>query len=349
MRGVLAADLTYTVPEDVSPNHLIANLARDTNLQQFISADSLHDLRYSFLAGDPDQTRMFRLSETTSDLKTAQNTTSFDRETLCLYSEKCVLHVQVAVHSILNQFFRKISVNINVTDVNDNAPVFPTESLEVRISETISIPSSFPLVTATDLDTGPGNGLKEYELVPVDGPFGLHYSVGNPNLILVVERAGIDHEKQKSYQVKVLARDGGNPVNTGTLSVNILIEDKNDNEPHFSEQTYEVTVDEHAARGERLIAVKATDVDSGQNGMLRYKLSDQQSVDVLNMFKIDLLSGELSIIGDLENGKREKYKIIVEATDMGSPPFTTTTAVTVRVRDTINSLPKITISFLVGE
>ena len=57
----------------------------------------------------------------------------------------------------------------------------------------------------------------------------------------------------------------------------------------------------------------------------------------------------LSVAGDIENEGKETYEIVVEASDMGSPPFTTTTTVIVTVRDTINSPPKMTVSNLYGK
>ncbi|XP_076467599.1 protocadherin-1-like [Babylonia areolata] len=349
---VEAADLTYTIPEEQPPGTRVGNLARDTDLEQYVSADSLNNLRFSFLAGEPAHTALFRLDGATGDLSTARSGSAagrVDREAVCPYSRDCVLPLQVAIQSTLNQFFKKVSVDINVTDINDNTPTFAAKSAEVIVSETVSIPSTFPLMSALDLDMGPGNGLRGYELVPAGGPFGLSFTAGSPNLRLVVERDELDHERQESYQVQVIARDGGSPPRTGTLLVNITIEDENDNEPVFTERSYSVTVDEDVAKGHVLIQVTATDRDSGDNGRVRYRLSPQQARSVLTMFAMDDVTGELTVAGDIENGEKESYDIIVQATDMGSPqPFTTTTTITVTVRDTINSPPRLTVSLLAG-
>ncbi|KAL8564803.1 hypothetical protein ACOMHN_003649 [Nucella lapillus] len=347
-RGSGAADLTYTIPEEQAPGSPVGNLARDTDLAQYVSADSLHTLRFSFLAGETAFTDLFRLDGATGELSTAR-TGRVDREAVCPYDRDCVLPLQVAIQSTLNQFFKKVALDINVTDINDNAPAFPAQSAEVLISETVSIPSAFPLMSALDRDTGAGNGLRGYELVPAGGPFGLSFSAGSANLRLVVERDDLDHERQEAYQLRVIARDGGSPPRTGTLLVNVTIEDENDNEPVFTEQAYAVTVDEDVPKGFELLRVTATDRDSGLNGRVRYRLSPQQARGVLAMFAMDPATGRLTVAGDIENGEKESYDIIVEATDMGSPqPFTTTTTVTVTVRDTINSPPRLTVSLLTG-
>ncbi|KAK7485608.1 hypothetical protein BaRGS_00023183 [Batillaria attramentaria] len=342
----LAADLVYTIPEELPPLEHIGNLAQDTDLNQYVSADSFTTLRYSFLAGETSFTSLFRLDEATGDLATAA-TGRLDRESVCPFLKDCVLPLQVAIQSTLNQFFRKVSLDINVTDINDNPPAFPVNSTVIVISESVQVPSSFPLTSALDKDTGPDNSLKEYQLVPADGPFGISFTPGSPNLRLVV-REELDHESQSRYQVQVLARDGGRPPLQGVLVVNITVGDENDNEPKFTEASYSAIVDEDAAVGHVLLAVTATDRDGGPNGQVRYRLSSQQSQNVLSMFAVDEATGQLTVAGDIENGDQEHYEIVVEASDMGAQPFTTSTTVTVTVRDTINSAPKLTVSLLTG-
>ncbi|XP_076446306.1 protocadherin-1-like [Babylonia areolata] len=343
----LAADLTYTIPEEQPKGSRVGNLAQDTDLTQYVSADSMGNLRYSFLAGEASHSALFHLDGSTGELRTSRSR-KLDREQVCPYAKDCVLSLQVAIQSALNQFFKKVSVDVNVTDINDNAPTFPERSAEVLITEAVGIPSSFPLMSALDRDMGPGNGLKDYRLVPSGGPFGLSYSAGSPNLMLVVERGELDHERQAHYQVQVIARDGGRPPKSGTLLVNITIGDENDNRPRFTEPSYSATVDEDVPKGYVLMTLTATDEDSGSNGRVRYRLSPQQAQTVLGMFEVDTVSGELRVAGDIENGVQESYDVIVEATDMGAQPFTTSTTVTVTVRDTINSSPKMTVSLLAG-
>ena len=218
------------------------------------------------------------------------------------------------------------------------------------MSETVSIPSSFPLLSALDMDMGPNNGLQDYQLLPAGGPFGLSFTPGKPKLRLVVERDELDHERQEGYQLNVIARDGGSPPRTGTLLVNITIVDENDNEPVFTEPAYAVTVDEDVREGFVLLRLTATDRDSGDNGRVRYRLSPQQARSVLDMFSINSVTGELTVAGVIEDSDKDSYDIVVEATDMGSPqPFTTSTTVTVTIRDTINSAPRMTVSLLAGK
>ncbi|PVD34577.1 hypothetical protein C0Q70_05853 [Pomacea canaliculata] len=153
-----AADLVYTVPEELPPGSHIGYLAEDTDLRQYVSAENLPTLRYSFLASDSDHVGLFRLNEATGELRTAPQG-RLDREAVCPFLTQCLLSLQVAIQSTLDQFFRKVSVNINVTDINDNSPVFPAPSTSVVVSESVQVPSSFPLPSAQDLDTGPHHSL----------------------------------------------------------------------------------------------------------------------------------------------------------------------------------------------
>lgn len=341
-----AADLVYTVPEELPPGSHIGYLAEDTDLRQYVSAENLPTLRYSFLASDSDHVGLFRLNEATGELRTAPQG-RLDREAVCPFLTQCLLSLQVAIQSTLDQFFRKVSVNINVTDINDNSPVFPAPSTSVVVSESVQVPSSFPLPSAQDLDTGPHHSLAGYRIVPDNGPFAVSWSPDNPGPMLVVKEE-LDRELTPRYQVQVIARDGGQPPRTGALLVNITVGDENDNVPRFTLSSYSITVNEDVPRGHVLLKMTATDEDSGPNGQVRYRLSSQQSSDVTSMFSIDAITGELSVVGDIENG-REGYELMVEARDLGSPPFTASTTVSITVRDTINSKPKLTVSLLRGQ
>ncbi|PVD34576.1 hypothetical protein C0Q70_05852 [Pomacea canaliculata] len=165
---------------------------------------------------------------------------------------------------------------------------------------------------------------------------------------MLVVKEELDRELTPRYQVQVIARDGGQPPRTGALLVNITVGDENDNVPRFTLSSYSITVNEDVPRGHVLLKMTATDEDSGPNGQVRYRLSSQQSSDVTSMFSIDAITGELSVVGDIENG-REGYELMVEARDLGSPPFTASTTVSITVRDTINSKPKLTVSLLRGD
>jgi len=83
----------------------------------------------------------------------------------------------------------------------------------------------------------------------------------------------LDREKQASYNLTLVAYDGGVPPRTGSLSINLTIDDVNDNSPQFDNATYLVRVPENAPVGAQLVRLRATDADAGANALLQYKFT----------------------------------------------------------------------------
>lgn len=341
---VMSADLQYSVPEQSKSGLLIGNIPDSIDLANLVSQASLPYMKYSFLSIDSNLRKYFSLNDKTGDLRLS-SAEILDREVVCQFDTSCILELQIAIQSTQTQFFRKVLVSIDVIDINDHAPQFKENFTTLMISESVQIPSSFPLPSALDKDTGANNSLQVYEIFPQDGPFELTYSKTNSNLMLRVIRE-LDHETRDLYSVKIIARDGGDPPREGVLNADIIVEDINDNAPQFTQDNYAKVVDETISPGSLLLTVKALDSDSGKNGQIRYRLSPQQSAVVLATFSVDEILGDLRLVGDFQNADTELYKIDIEASDMADQPFTTKTTVSITVEDTINSRPKVLISYL---
>ncbi|RUS89284.1 hypothetical protein EGW08_002958 [Elysia chlorotica] len=304
-------------------------------------------MRYSFLGDDSEYLAYFKLDYQSGDLHLS-DTKVLDREEICQFDAKCVKELKIAIQSLRTQLFRKVFVNIDIVDINDHSPVFKQNRTTVTISESVQIPSVFPLPSATDRDKGGNNSLQEYEIVPADGPFELSYSKDRPNLMLRVVKQ-LDHEDTESFFVRIIARDGGRPPREGVLYAEIVVEDENDNAPRFTQTSYEKTIDETVKQGAVLLTLTATDADSGKNGDVRYTLSPLQAAEIHEMFSLDAESGELKLVGDLQKAEKDKYLVGVEARDRADQPFTTQTWVTITVEDTINSPPRLILSTLSSE
>ena len=341
---VSPANVTYQVQEESPPGALIGNIPDSINLASFEPEANLPSMRYNFLGDDSDYLAYFKLDSQSGDLHLS-DTKVLDREEICQFDSKCVKELLIAIQSIRTQFFKKVSVNIDIQDINDHFPVFKQRRTTVTISESVQIPSVFPLPSATDRDKGGNNSLQEYEIIPADGPFELSYSKDRPNLMLRVVKQ-LDHEETESYSVKVIARDGGSPPKEGVLNAEIVVEDVNDNAPRFTQPSYEKTIDETVQQGSVLLTLIATDADSGRNGDVRYILSPLQAAEIHKMFSLDAESGELKLVGDLQEAEKDKYRVGVEARDRADQPFTTQTWVTITVEDTINSPPRLILSTL---
>ena len=81
------------------------------------------------------------------------------------------------------------------------------------------------LPSAIDADTGAKHSVQGYSLLTSGVPFSLQTrgsSAQDQGLWLVLS-GGLDRETEASYRLLLVARDGGQPVRSGTLTVNVQV------------------------------------------------------------------------------------------------------------------------------
>jgi len=176
---VHSSELHYTIPEELPVGHVIADIATDARLAAYYPPEVVvgGELRFTLLT---QPAMPVVVDESTGRLITSGRV---DREAICTgvtSAAPCRVRLDVAVHPV--QYFRIVKVVVDVTDVNDNSPVFRPAAIVRDISEAASAGSGFVIPTARDADT-PQYGVSKYLLTDVDGqpaaadgPFGLSIS-----------------------------------------------------------------------------------------------------------------------------------------------------------------------------
>ena len=109
-------------------------------------------------------------------------------------------------------------------------------------------------------------------------------------------KSSLDREDISFYTLLVQASDQGTPPQTETVSVNVTIEDINDNPPVFSDSNFTVTVAENLPVGTRFLNITALDSDIGDNALLAWSIVSGNVGDVM---AIDSSSGRLYNVGEL--------------------------------------------------
>ena len=337
-----STDIVYHIPEEQTAGIFIGNIAFDSNLNLNMSDDDFRTLRFSFLTGSSQLSSMFTLNQSTGSMYT---TDKLDREVICPYLETCVFSFETAAQSTIKSFFTKISVDIFIDDINDNAPQFETSAIDVEIRESVPVGTAFNINGAKDLDTSQNYSIRQYVMEPDNLPFKLTFikKLDGTSVVRLIVSQHLDREIRDSYQLKIIAQDGGLPVRSAELDVNVSILDENDNAPMLSNSIYNVTVKEGVTKGTVVLKLHAYDLDLGRNAEIRYGLSKIQSDTIKNLFAINETTGELFVLNTLYHGT---YQIIVEASDMGEQPQTTQTYVIVTIKDTGNNPPKIHVNLL---
>ncbi|XP_021237570.1 protocadherin-15 isoform X2 [Numida meleagris] len=215
------------------------------------------------------------------------------------------------------------TVNIVVTDVNDNGPVFDMflpKNLSVQEEEANAFVGQ-----ATDPDAG------------VNGQ--VHYSLANfRNLFRITSNGSIytavklNREVRDYYELIVEATDGAVDPRRSTLTLAIKVLDIDDNSPVFTNASYAVSVPENLPPGTVFLQIEAKDVDLGSN--VTYQIRTQEA---LEYFALNKYTGELSLLKSLDyesfSDTDATFTFLVEAFDSKGtmPPGLAT--VTVRVKD----------------
>ncbi|EMP35307.1 Protocadherin alpha-6 [Chelonia mydas] len=236
-----------------------------------------------------------------------------DREEVCGQSPLCAIDLEVIVDKPLRIFH----VEVEIQDINDNAPVFPVTELNLFISESTLLGSRFPLEGAFDADIGT-NSLLTYKLSSNEY-FTLDVQVrtDHNNLAELVLKKALDREEIPEHRLLFTATDRGKPELTGTVQLVITVLDANDNAPVFGQSVYEVTVLENTANGTLVIKLNATDLDEGTNRNISYAFGNFVPPIVRAAFNLNSDTGEIRVKGDLDYEHVQLYEIRVEAQDKG--------------------------------
>ncbi|XP_076875474.1 protocadherin gamma-A10-like isoform X16 [Brachyhypopomus gauderio] len=263
-----------------------------------------------------------------------------DREELCKQTTPCSFSFDLIIENPI-QLYR---VTVEVQDINDNAPVFPRDKVNLDISENASPGTRFSLDSAVDIDVGI-NGIQSYVLTPND-IFNLETQSiigGNTNVKINLLRE-LDREKVEYFTLVLVAVDGGSPKMSGTVQILITVLDVNDNAPVCGQSVYKADVKENSPRGTIIVTVNAADEDKGVNGEVTYFIA-HVSKEMARLFDINSETGEIRLLDELDYEMENTYQLSVKAKDKGS--FSDTCNVIIDVIDENDNSPTIQLmSFL---
>lgn len=114
----------------------------------------------------------------------------------------------------------------------------------------------------------------------------------------------------------VQAIDGGVPALSSTVTVYCNVVDLNDNSPIFENTPHVADVMENVTVGSSVLSVLAQDLDSGNNGKVRYSIV---SGDDNGDFQI-APNGTIMVKRALDRETKSIYNLVIEAADSPDPP-----------------------------
>ncbi|KAM3866665.1 protocadherin alpha-8-like [Diretmus argenteus] len=225
---------------------------------------------------------------------------------------------------------------INVLDINDNIPVFTKSLYKTSITENVPLGTTVLTVTATDADEGI-NGEISYYLSSKDQDHIFEiFQIDSETGILTV-KGQIDFEKSSAYEIRVQARDKGQPPLAAQCKVLVEVRDLNDNAPEITVTSLLNTVKEDAKVGTAIALVSILDRDGGKNGEVK--------CDILNNVPFKLETNyknyySLVVDGPLDREITSYYNVTLTATDEGTPALSSTVVITVHVTDVNDNAPR---------
>lgn len=206
--------------------------------------------------------------------------------------------------------FSEASVEIEVEDVNDNAPVFSKLAYAAVVEEGLPAGTSVLQLSASDRDSGRNQDLT-FQLVPTEKNETDFFEVDPLSGVIVTKRV-LDHEKNNQFHLRVRATDNGSASLSGEAAVHINVTDVNDNPPDFVTSQYEATLDEMAKCGHIVIKIQASDPDTGDLNKLKYKiLSGNEG----RYFNINESSGIVSFSNVCRRNLEPFYNLTVAVSD----------------------------------
>ncbi|XP_064017467.1 protocadherin alpha-2-like isoform X8 [Pogoniulus pusillus] len=329
---LVAGQVRYSVPEEAKVGTVVGRLAQELGVGD-AEARRLRVVWQGRRAG-------VEVSGASGALVVSSRV---DREELCGKSAPCSLRLELLQERPLRVFH----VELEVTDINDNAPLFPAARKNISMAELTTVPGSrFPLEGASDADIG-ANAQLSYTLSPSE-----HFRLdleksdeGNtvPDLVLTKP---LDREMVSVHRLVLTASDEGRPSLTGTMELLISVLDANDNAPRFNQSVFKVKLTEDAAQGTLVARVNATDPDLGSNSEVTYTVTNFFPPSGRDVISLNPNTGEIRLTGALDFEEVSVFDFRIEAKDKGTPPLSGHCKVLLEVLDVNDNAPEVWVTSL---
>ncbi|CAM4590105.1 unnamed protein product [Lepidochelys olivacea] len=311
---VTLTSVSSPIPEDSVAGTVIALIRardRDAGENGKITCHLQHDLPFKILSSSRNYYKI--ITDSTLDREKIPEynitVTAADKGTPPLSAQKIIL--------------------LQISDINDNAPVFEKPSYTAYVPENNPSGASIFSVKASDRDLD-RNARVTYSILSSnleEVALSSYISINSQTGAIYAQRS-FDYEQFREFEVQVKAQDGGSPPLSSNVTVRVFIVDQNDNAPRIlypslgadGSALFEM-VPRSAEAGYLVTKVVAVDADSGHNAWLSYHLL--QATDP-SLFSMGLQSGEIRTARAFADRDAVKHRLVTLVKDNGQPPLSAT-------------------------
>nr|XP_057942442.1 protocadherin Fat 3 isoform X4 [Doryrhamphus excisus] len=194
----------------------------------------------------------------------------------------------------------------DIFSTNKHAPQFEALPTSILVREDLAPGASVFQVRARDSDVG-FNGRILFSISNGNKENCLTINMDN-GLLTVLQP--LDRERTDRYFLNITIYDQGVPQMSNWRLLTVIVEDANDNDPQFTQDTFSALVAENAPVGSQVIAITAFDKDAGQNAQLSYIL-----LTSVPHFGIDSETGSVFVANHLDRESFPTFTLKIEARD----------------------------------
>ncbi|KPP79678.1 protocadherin-9-like [Scleropages formosus] len=230
-------------------------------------------------------------------------------------------------------------LQVTVTDVNDNRPVFKESQMEVHIPENSPVGTSVVQLQATDADVGSNAEIRYLFSTQVSPATKRLFALNSTSGLITVQRP-LDREETAIHKLSVLASDGSQSSARATVTINVT--DVNDNPPNIdlryiiSPINGTVFLSEKDPINTKIALITVSDKDTDVNGKVICFIEKDVPFHLKAVYDNQYLL-ETSSLLDYEGTKEYIFKIV--ASDSGKPSLNQTALVRVRLEDENDNPP----------
>nr|XP_016936541.1 neural-cadherin isoform X9 [Drosophila suzukii] len=238
------------------------------------------------------------------------------------------------------------SFTVEITDVNDNPPLFDRQKYVENVKQDASIGTNILRVSASDEDAD-NNGAIVYSLTAPFNPNDLEYFEIQAESGWIVLKKPLDRE---TYKLEAMAQDKGYPPLSRTVEVQIDVVDRANNPPVWDHTVYgPIYVKENMPVGGKVVSIKASSGIEG-NPTVFYRLMPGSTAQT-NKFHTFYLQqrpdngdtwADIKVNHPLDYESIKEYNLTIRVENNGAQQLASEATVYIMLEDVNDEIPLFT-------